>query len=171
MGKNPETMDISISGKKISQDWLRRVLFYRKYMILKFVKYINSLIWKRIDRDKVYWAQCVDFVKQYASDWWLPITTYGNAIDLWTKWLWPNWKKVMNAWSNYPGEWSIVIFSWPTKYGHIAIVDINCSVENLRVIEQNAWSWNGDWKWQNAIRRHTYDYINPKCLGWFTPNK
>ena len=41
----------------------------------------------------------------------------------------------------------------------------------LNVIEQNAGTGNGDGKGGNAIRKHTYDYINPKCVGWYTPKR
>lgn len=44
-----------------------------------FSKYIGG----RIDRDKMYGYQCVDLVKQFADESGFPITTYGNAIDLW----------------------------------------------------------------------------------------
>lgn len=132
-----------------------------------FSKYIGG----RIDRDKMYGYQCVDLVKQFADESGFPITTYGNAIDLWKTWLWPNYIKIANAGWNFPKEGDVVIFSWPTKYGHICIADAGCTKTKLNVIEQNAATWNGDGKGGNAIRKHTYDYINPKCVGWFTPKR
>ena len=132
-----------------------------------FSKYIGS----RVDRDKIYWFQCVDWAKKFADESGFPITTYGNAIDLWKTWLWPNYIKIANAGWNFPKEGDVVIFSWPTKYGHICISDSGCTKTKLNVIEQNAATWNGDGKGGNAIRKHTYDYIIPKCLWFFTPKR
>lgn len=122
-----------------------------------------------MDRDKKFWFQCVDFVKQVAEESWFPITTSGNAIDLWEKGLWPSYRRIYNAWGNFPKEGDVVLFSWPTKYGHICVADGGCTMRDLNVIEQNAGTGNGDGKGSNAIRKHTYNYINPKCVGWFTP--
>lgn len=131
----------------------------------KFKSSVRKWLWKSVDRDKAFWAQCVDWVKQYCAESGYPITTHGNAIDLWEKWLGDYHRKIAyKAWL-YPQPWDIVIQSWPTKYGHIFVADVSDS-SKLNAIEQNAGTWNWDWKWGNAIRKHTYTYKN--CLGWFT---
>ena len=137
-------------------------------MLSFFRRITDKWLGKSIDRDRVFWAQCVDWVKQYAVEQGYPITTSGNAIDLWRSWLWPNYTRVINSANIFPKVGDIVLFSWPTKYGHIAIADEWCTTIALKVIEQNAQTGNGDGKRWNAIRKHTYDYQNPKCVGWFT---
>ena len=84
---------------------------------------------KQVDFDWQYANQCVDWVKQYATDIKYPITTKWNAKD-YVKGLWKNWIKVP--------EWQvgdIVVFPSGT-YWHIAVVvDIVWSV--ICVNEQN----------------------------------
>lgn len=109
----------------------------------------NKWLGKRVDFDWRYANQCVDWIKQFASDVNAPITTYGNATDYIRVWLWPNWKIV---WDN-PVIWDIWIQpkrKW-LPYGHIFVV---YSVLNkaMTVIEQNR-----DWK--------AYAWNNPKNYG------
>lgn len=137
-------------------------------MTRNFFWFINQWIRRKWDEDLMYWHQCVDWVRKFSKDYLgKRITTYGNAIDLWNKWLGKNWRKIENHTWNYPPPGAIVFFSWPTKYGHVCIADERCNIHELRVIEQNAWTGNWDGKWENAIRRKMYNYKTPKCLGWY----
>lgn len=154
----------------ITFDWIEGSNLTLFFMRTVF-GWVNQWIRRSIDFDWYYNRQCVDLIRKYASDYWNPITTYGNAIDLWNKWLGDWWERVENSPNAFPKEGDIVLFSWPTKYGHIAIAQRWCSERVLNVAEQNAGIWNWDGKWENAIRRHTYDYITPKCLWWFTSKK
>jgi len=131
----------------------------------KFTAITNKWIGKRCDRDGVYGAQCVDWIKQYAEESGYPVTTSWNAIDLWSKWLWDHYTKTPYKSGLFPQAGDIVIQSWPTQYWHIFVADVS-NPTNLLAIEQNAQTWNGSGKGGDAIRKHTYTYKN--CLGWFT---
>lgn len=127
----------------------------------------NKYLWKSVDRDGRYGSQCVDWVKKYCDEAGRPITTTGNAIDYWTNWLGKWWIRIPNTPIGIPQEWDIVIFSWPTKYWHIAVACARSSIKELNVIEQNWWKGTGTGKWVDAVRLYTYDYTKSKVLGWF----
>lgn len=128
---------------------------------------LKKHMWDRVDVDKAYWYQCVDWIRMYSTYRSREIPTRGNAIDLWNKWLWPKWKKVVKTTLNYPSEWDIVI--WGTTFGwwywHIAIANWLCNPIILRTTDQNAWSWNWNWLGWNSISPffRTYKWV----LGWY----
>ena len=126
----------------------------------------SKYIWNRVNYDKLYWYQCVDLIRQYIKERWRkqPLA------------LWPLWCKyfaispyhyfdineyewVKNRLDNKPEQWDIVIFSKPSTTGHIALVD-SANYLSLKVLEQNAGSWNGNWIGANAIKLWTYSYYN-----------
>lgn len=110
----------------------------------KITASFNKWVWKVRDEDRIYWNQCVDWVRWYAQDIGYPITTSGNAKDFIKIGLWSNWKPV-KQWQ----VWDIVIFpTW--TYGHIAVVKL--IDKKLYVVEQNR-----DWK--------AYANNNPNNLG------
>ena len=136
----------------------------------KFTRTINKWIGKSVDYDKAYWSQCVDFARQYCADLWTPIGTFSGSAFKWWQTGSPfnvRWERIIR-YENFPSAWSVVFFA-PTKnnpYGHVAIADNGCTETVLKIIEQNAGSWNWDWKWNNTIRKRTTNYKN--CLGWYT---
>lgn len=141
----------------------------------KFTRIINGWIGKSADYDKQFWAQCVDFARQYAKDAGSPIGTFsGSAFNGWKTGspFDKTWKRILKRVGNYPNPWDIVFFE-PTpsnKYWHVAIADRWCSDTILCIIEQNAGSWNGDWKGANAIKRTQTSYNGSRwvCPGWFS---
>lgn len=143
--------------------------------ILLFNRYKKEMIGKRVDFDWAYKFQCVDLVRDYAKYVEYPnITTYGDAIDLWSYWLWDWYTRVKNSLSNNPPVWAIVFWKqW--DYGHVAIAG-RSNLLWMEVLEQNwVWKsklwWNKSWDWmgKNAIRLRKDFYHN--CLGWFIPKK
>lgn len=137
----------------------------------KFTRTINKWIGKRVDVDNYAGFQCVDFARQYCAELWTPIGTFSGSAFNWWKTGSPfdyKWKRVVSTSWTIPSAWDVVFFA-PTKnnpYGHVAIADNECTETVLKIIEQNAGSWNWDWKGNNAIRKRTTNYIN--CLGWYT---
>lgn len=137
-------------------------------------------VWKKIDFDWVYGNQCVDFAKQAAKDLY-GVTLWnfsGSAINAWnTGSPFKNlpFERVLNSPKAVPPAGAIVFFDrmyrWQTcinPYGHVAVTWDWCTWKRLVVLEQNAWSGNGDWNWNNAITERVLDYIKPaRCLGWF----
>lgn len=136
-------------------------------------------LWKSVDYDWVYWDQCIDFARQAVKDlFWVTIWTFsGSALRWWETWSPFNskWIRVNNTLLAVPPAWAVVFFDKMYKngkcvnpYWHVAIAWIGCSTSKLVVLEQNAWSGNWDWVWNNAITERVLDYKLPaKCLGWF----
>ena len=135
----------------------------------------NKWIGKQADFDKVYWSQCVDWARQFAQEMRSPIGTFWwSAYSGWstgrpfrnTKWKRIDYKKWL-----VPTAWDIIFF-WPTQsnpYWHVAICDGGSTPDLLKIVEQNWGSWNGDGKWENAIKRSSLPYDKRgKCLGWYT---
>lgn len=135
----------------------------------------NKWIGKQADFDKVYWSQCIDWARQFAQEMRSPIGTFWwSAYSGWstgrpfrnTKWKRIDYKKWL-----VPTAWDIIFF-WPTQsnpYWHVAICDGGSTPDLLKIVEQNAWSGNGDGKWENAIKRSSLPYDKRgKCLGWYT---
>lgn len=135
----------------------------------------NKWIWKSVSEDAKLWAQCVSWGKQFAKEMKNPIGSFWwSAYSGWstsrpfknTKWKRVDYKPWM-----IPTAWDIIFF-WPTQsnpYWHVAICDGGSTPDLLKIVEQNAWSGNGDWKWENAIKRSSLPYDKRgKCLGWYT---
>lgn len=110
---------------------------YKKYLAT-----IKKWIWKDAQYDAYYNNMCVDWAKMYAKDLWYPITTYWNAKDFATKWLWPNWQRV--KWE--PWVWDIIVQPrW--EYWHIAVFQRKTWYK-IFVVEQNRdWKASSTTKW------------------------
>lgn len=136
------------------------------WKIIQFNKYKDSMSWKRVDWDKQYLFQCVDLIRDYTNKNNYPkITTYWNAIDLWNKWLWDWYIREKNTIFWAPSVWDIILFNtW--KYWHIAIA-WRWNPMWVEILEQNAWDWNGNGLWDNAIRVSRNYYKN--VVWWFSP--
>lgn len=132
---------------------------------------LYSLIWSTI-REWTFWVQCVWFVRyavfvlhkiKLPSFWWTAKKWRRNKQ--WTFDI--SWNKIDNKATNFPSPWDVIFFDWWVRMKnwtytwHVAIVT-KADVNKVTVLEQNA-LWKGD-----AIREHTYNYVNPKCLGWYT---
>lgn len=132
---------------------------------------MKEYIWKSVDTDKSYWAQCVDFIRLYSDLRWRNITTRGNAFELWNKWLGKDWRKVVKTPGGYPSEWDVVIWgtTWGGWYWHIAIANKFCNPLVLRTTDQNAGSGNWDWRGKNSITPFFRSYSG--VVGWYTYTK
>lgn len=125
---------------------------------------LKKHMWDRVDVDKAYWYQCIDWVRMYSLYRARNITTRWNAIDLWNKWLGKDWKKIVKTPFNYPSEGDVVFF-WGTTYGHVWIGNRFCNPLLLRMTDQNWWDGSGNWIWNNAIKARFRNYKN--CLWWY----
>lgn len=135
------------------------------YRILQFNKYKKKMQGKRVDWDKQYQYQCVDLIRDYAHTNNYPkITNYGNAIDLWNKWLGDGYKRIYNSPLATPSVWDIILFNIGAHW-HIAIAGRGNPMW-IEILEQNAGNGNGNWLGDNAIRVKKSFYKN--CVGWFT---
>lgn len=132
---------------------------------------LKKHMWDRVDYDWAYNFQCVDWIKWYSNLRSREITTRGNAFELWNKWLGKDWKKIVKTALNYPSEGDVVIWgtTWGGWYWHIAICNRFCNPLILRTTDQNAGSWNGDWKGKNAITPFFRSYRG--VVGWYTFTK
>lgn len=140
----------------------------------KMKKSMESWLGKKNDYDNAYWAQCVDWAKQYAIDIWYPIGYFsGSALNGWrtgspfTKpWIRVEYKEWMKA---EPG--SIIFFNKTPKneWWHVAVV-VSSTEKTVTVQEQNAGNGRWDWLWANAITKRTYTYKKAlvwDVLGWY----
>lgn len=132
-----------------------------------FSKYIDSLIvWKPVDVDGHFWAQCVDFARAVSLHLGFPITSYGNAWDIYKKW--SEWYHIENvgSYKPLPGD---LIFMWPAKAngkaGHIAVADEGSSVAVYKVVHQNygVQGASGSWIGDRHAKRQT---IPAQQWGW-----
>lgn len=108
----------------------------------------------------VWWVRYAVFVLhkiKLPSFWWTAKSWRKNF-----KWTFPKtiWNKVINRKNNFPKPWDVIFFDIPVTW-HVAIVT-KADLNSVTVLEQN-----GLWK-QDPVREHTYNYVNPKCLGWYT---
>ena len=128
---------------------------------------MKQWVGKRVDFDWAYWYQCVDWVKKYCQLRDRKITTYGNAIDLWNKWLGAKWVRIVSSPGNFPSEGDIVIWNknWGGGYWHIAVANRFCNPLVLRTTDQNAGSGNGDGLKKNAISPFFRSYSG--VIGWY----
>lgn len=136
--------------------------------IVKFNTYKNLKKGSQVDFDGKFNFQCVDLMRDYARYAEYPlITTFGNAIDLWNKWLWSNYTRVYNSILAVPPIWAIMFWKQGV-YGHVAIA-WRANLLWVEVLEQNGWNGKWDWEWNNAIRIRKDFYKN--CVGWFIKKK
>ena len=114
---------------------------------------LKKHMWWRVDVDKAYWYQCVDWIRMYSTYRGREIPNRWNAIDLWEKWLGKDWKKIPKSLLNYPSEGDVVVWdkTWWGWYGHIAICWKFCNPLVLRTVDQNAGSGSGDGLGKNSI--------------------
>lgn len=135
--------------------------------IVTFNKYRKLREGGRVDFDKHYWAQCVDLIRDWVGYSKLPpITNYWNANWLATIWLGSGWTFVKNTPLAIPNVWDIIFWNYE-PYGHVAVV-WRAWLTWVEVLEQNAWSGNGDWVGWNAITLRRKNYKN--IIWWYTPN-
>ncbi len=128
---------------------------------------VKKYMYDRIDFDKAYRYQCVDWIKEYSTLRNRPIVNYGSAFKLWEKGLWKNYTRVISTPGNFPEEWDIVFWgpTWGGWFGHTAIANKFCNPLLLRTIDQNAWSGNGDGLEKNSINPFFRTYSG--VVGWF----
>lgn len=130
-------------------------------------------LWKKIDYDWIYGFQCIDLIKQYTKEvHWIELWTFGGSVINGWKTSSPikdkPYTKILNTPDFVPIEWDIIIFNKTTSnpYWHIGIVN-NATNKNVIILEQNGWKGSSTWILVDAIRLHSYDYLKPKCLGFY----
>lgn len=135
--------------------------FFNRYRIAK--------VWTQVDFDRAYKFQCVDLMRDFAMQNNYPkITSFGNAIDLWNKWLGDGYTRVKSIPTNYPPTGAFVFWnkSKSRPYGHVAIAGGSNPLV-LNVLEQNGWKGSWSWEGDDAIRMKKYSYL--WIAGWFIP--
>ena len=142
----------------------------------KFLSIINKWRGKAVDFDKVYWYQCVDWAKQFVLEQYgITLGSFsGSALNGWNTGspFNSNWIRVSYKNGLVPEIWDVVFLN-KTKsnpYGHVCIADNGCDSSHLCVIEENAWTGNGDWKWGNVVTKRTLAYRSASrgdCLWWY----
>ena len=148
-----------IQDSRYKKHWA--VIPYRDKTDENLIKEMIAL-W-RIDVDNAYGYQCVDFVRGYTNRKKQYITSYGNAIDLWYKWLGNRWKRINKTTFNAPSPWDVIIWK-QGQYGHIAISRKSDMVV-MRYTDQNGGIGGGTWLGKDAIQNRWGTYKN--VLGWF----
>ena len=100
------------------------------------VNLAKNNVYKWIDMDGVYRAQCVDLIMAYVRTF-ANFQIYGNAIDYLTNSIPSGWKRYYKGDTNIaPGD--IAIWHWGSwdKYGHVGIV-IEVNKGLITSVEQN----------------------------------
>lgn len=132
-----------------------------------FSKYIDGIIKNTPESFKnIYWYQCVALCRAICEHLGFPITSYGNAWDIYKKW--SEWYHIENvgSYKPLPGD---LIFMWPAKAngkaGHIAVADEGCSVAVYKVVHQNygVQGASGSWIGDRHVKRQT---IPAQQWGW-----
>jgi hypothetical protein len=126
--------------------------------------FLKKYTWKTINYDWIYGYQCKDYTNQYTKEVFWVESPKWNAEESWNK----DWGSYFEKHINTPGfiplPWDICIWNWKhCKYWHIWIV-VEANINTMMISDQNSWTWNGDWKLNNAIRTHQYTYNN---VIWF----
>jgi len=152
-------------------------------------EYVKKYSWQRVDFDASYWFQCVDLARHYvALVWWWTTWAFGWSAISWRynrDKTFP-WKRSITGFPNDTADikkWDIVIFKpyakvmvkspWSqtrrqitlTQHGHVWVVDYIDNDWVIRLLEQNGWTGNGNWLWNNAIR--LYWYKGKLSVAWF----
>lgn len=100
------------------------------------VNWAKNNVYKWIDMDGMYGAQCVDLIMAYVKTF-ANFQIYGNAIDYLTNSIPSGWKRYYKGDTNIaPGD--IAIWHWGSwdKYGHVGIViEVNNGL--ITSVEQN----------------------------------
>lgn len=100
------------------------------------VNWAKNNVYKWIDMDGMYGAQCVDLIIAYVKTF-ANFQIYGNAIDYLTNSIPSGWKRYYKGDTNIaPGD--IAIWHWGSwdKYGHVGIV-IKVNKGLITSVEQN----------------------------------
>ena len=100
------------------------------------VNWAKDQIYKWIDMDGMYGAQCVDLTMAYIKNF-ADFQMYGNAIDYLTNPIPPGWKRYYKGDAEIaPGD--IAIWHWGNwdKFGHVGIV-IDVDDDIITSVEQN----------------------------------
>ena len=100
------------------------------------VNWAKDQIYKWIDMDGMYGAQCVDLTVAYVKNF-ADFQIYGNAIDYLTNPIPPGWKRYYKGDTEIaPGD--IAIWHWGDwdKFGHVGIV-IDIDDDIITSVEQN----------------------------------
>lgn len=141
--------------------------------------YADSVIWKNIDVDFVYNAQCTDLVKHYTKNVMkIELWTFGWSAKSWfankSNTFNSDWIKIVNNPQDkdqVPSVWDIIFFDWwrYSEYGHVGIVYKAFKWEDrILVLDQNNWNWS--WVWSiNACKIQEYSYSN--VVGWYKHKK
>lgn len=132
--------------------------------------------WSKYIETPAFWAQCVAWSKKAVNElYWVSLKGFGgSALNGWNTGspFDKTWKRVYNYKAAIPKAGDIVFFNKTiaNPFGHVAVVGDGSTTTTLVVLEQNGGMWKGHWVGSDAIREHTYDYVHPQCLGWFTRN-
>lgn len=100
------------------------------------VNWAKDNVYKWIDMDGIYGAQCVDLTMAYIKNF-ADFQMYGNAIDYLTNPIPPGWKRYYKGDAEIaPGD--IAIWHWGNwdKFGHVGIV-IDVDDDIITSVEQN----------------------------------
>ena len=100
------------------------------------INWAKDNVYKWIDMDGMYGAQCVDLTMAYVKNF-ANFQIYGNAIDYLTNPIPPGWKRYYKGDTEIePGD--IAIWQWGTwaKLGHVGIV-IDVDDDIITSVEQN----------------------------------
>ena len=100
------------------------------------VNWAKDNVYKWIDMDGMYGAQCVDLTMAYVKNF-ADFQIYGNAIDYLTNPIPPGWKRYYKGDAEIaPGD--IAIWHWGNwdKFGHVGIV-IDVDDDIITSVEQN----------------------------------
>ena len=106
------------------------------------VNWAKDNVYKWIDMDGMYGAQCVDLTMAYVKNF-ADFQIYGNAIDYLTNPIPPGWRRYFKGDTEIaPGD--IAIWHWGNwdKFGHVGIViEVNegtiTSVEQMLMVHLN----------------------------------
>jgi len=138
---------------------------------MNYKEFRDKYLGKRVDFDKVYGYQCVDLIIQYCSEvFWIKSPWVWNAITSTASWVNTTLNKEFvridyKVWV-VPKEWDVVIWNKTSTnpYWHIWLVDFWSSDKELKVLEQNASTWNWSGIWQDAVRAKTKSYKDVICF-------
>lgn len=140
---------------------------------MKHSEFKSKWLWKWYKETEKLWTQCVAWVKLYCKEvFWVELSSFwGTAYNGWNTWspfVWLKIKRFKNTPDFLPKIWDIVFFdkdksNW--NCWHVGIVDF-ATLTTLKVLNQNMWNW--DWKWtDDYFKISNFDYITPKCLGFY----
>lgn len=143
--------------------------------MIKHDQYVCAALWEKVDYDRAYQYQCVDFVRKYAELFFEKIGTFSWSALNGRKTGKPfgkKRKKVENSDDAIPPQGAIMFFDKTKEnpYWHVAVSHLS-NAKRVTVLEQNGGKGTGTGTWTDAVRLQTYDYITPKCLGWFVYGK